>query len=332
MGERLVVTTMKDEGPFILEWVAWYLMLGFDHIVILYNDCTDHSPWLLTALDAEGLITALPYAAEPDRPVKQTALRLIREHPRVQEAEWVFPIDVDEFLVIHKGDGLLEDLIDAFEPERTHGIAVHWRCFGSAGYASWSDELTHRRFLLSSEHQHNCNVFFKTLIRWPRDFKKIGVHSPRRWNGEGSWGTAPNLMRRCDGRVMRGYHPNQSKISMTPAAWITHEYAQLNHYAVRTPESYALKRGTPSSAAGRDRYTEAFYRGKNRNEIEDDSALKYADRFDAVYEEITSEPKLMRLHHQCCMDYVERLGRANGFEAKDDPRWQHHRTEAARLR
>jgi len=26
---------MKNEGPFILEWVAYYKLLGFDNIVIL---------------------------------------------------------------------------------------------------------------------------------------------------------------------------------------------------------------------------------------------------------------------------------------------------------
>lgn len=32
------------------------------------------------------------------------------EHPRIRVAEWVFNIDVDEFLVIHKGAGRMQDL------------------------------------------------------------------------------------------------------------------------------------------------------------------------------------------------------------------------------
>lgn|GEM_PF-4960346 len=30
-----VLSLMKNEGPFILEWVAYYKLLGFDNIVIL---------------------------------------------------------------------------------------------------------------------------------------------------------------------------------------------------------------------------------------------------------------------------------------------------------
>ena len=41
-----LVGTAKNEGPFLLEWVCWQRMLGFTDIVIVTNDCTDHSPAL----------------------------------------------------------------------------------------------------------------------------------------------------------------------------------------------------------------------------------------------------------------------------------------------
>lgn len=331
MGERLVVTTMRNEGPFILEWVTWYLMLGFDHLVIFYNDCTDHSPGLLRRLDDAGLITAVEYTPKPDKPVKHTALPLIMSHPRVQAAEWVFNIDVDEFLVIHEGDGRLDDLLSAFKVNRIHGIAVHWKCFGDSGQETWEDGLTHRRFTQASESRDRGNIFFKTLIRWPRDFKRLGIHSPKGWQGDGAWGQAPNVLKRCDGSTMRKYDPDTNSLKFTLSRWITHDFAQLNHYAVRTRESYALKMGKPSTAAGKDRYTDAFFEAKNRNETEDTSALKYRAGFDAIYAELAALPDVMKLHHRCCMDYVERLAEVAGASAEDDPRWKHHRREKNQL-
>ena len=44
---------MRNEGPFIVEWVCWYRMLGFD-VLIATNDCTDHSVALLDRLAEEG--------------------------------------------------------------------------------------------------------------------------------------------------------------------------------------------------------------------------------------------------------------------------------------
>ncbi|MBW6418705.1 hypothetical protein J5Y17_13370 [Celeribacter sp. PS-C1] len=35
-------------------------MLGVDHIVVFHKNCTDHSPELLQALDAAGILTAVP--------------------------------------------------------------------------------------------------------------------------------------------------------------------------------------------------------------------------------------------------------------------------------
>ena len=38
---KTVITTMKNEGAFLLEWVAHHKALGFDDLVICTNDCTD---------------------------------------------------------------------------------------------------------------------------------------------------------------------------------------------------------------------------------------------------------------------------------------------------
>ena len=52
---RLIVSTMKDEGPFILEWVAHYLALGFDHFIINSNDCSDGTDLILQRLQDLGI-------------------------------------------------------------------------------------------------------------------------------------------------------------------------------------------------------------------------------------------------------------------------------------
>ena len=38
---RLIVTAMKNEGPFILEWAAYHLSIGFDRFLVYTNDCDD---------------------------------------------------------------------------------------------------------------------------------------------------------------------------------------------------------------------------------------------------------------------------------------------------
>ncbi len=45
-----LATSIKDEGPFLLEWIAHHKVAGFNRILIGYNDCTDGSEKLLRLL------------------------------------------------------------------------------------------------------------------------------------------------------------------------------------------------------------------------------------------------------------------------------------------
>jgi hypothetical protein len=112
---------------------------------------------------------------------------------------------------------------------------------------------------------------------------------------------------------------------------ITHDFAQINHYITRSYESFSLKLGKPSTAANKNRYTERFLSDKNRNEEQDQSALRYADKFEATYAEVSAVPGVMKLHHQCCMDYVVALSKENQRPYKKDLRWHHHRDERDKL-
>lgn len=56
----LLVTTVKNEGPNILEWVAHHLLAGFDHIQIYQNDSEDSTQKHLRTLAKAGVIEYFP--------------------------------------------------------------------------------------------------------------------------------------------------------------------------------------------------------------------------------------------------------------------------------
>ncbi|MEO0693576.1 MAG: glycosyltransferase family 2 protein, partial [Pseudomonadota bacterium] len=55
----LIVTNMKNEGPYILEWMAHHLALGFGHVIAVTNDCVDGTDEILQRLQALGHVTHL---------------------------------------------------------------------------------------------------------------------------------------------------------------------------------------------------------------------------------------------------------------------------------
>ena len=55
---RIVLAcTMRNEGPYVLEWVAYHRSIGFTDLVVCTNDCVDGSPDLLDALQDAGVLT-----------------------------------------------------------------------------------------------------------------------------------------------------------------------------------------------------------------------------------------------------------------------------------
>lgn len=318
----VVATTMRNEGAFAAEWIVWQRMLGFDGVLVLSNDCDDRTPRLLDAFQKAGWIEHVRYTPKPDRPPKQTAHPRMRRHPMTHGADWLMVCDVDEFLVIHEGEGRLEDLILPGAPYE--GMAIHWRNFGFAPSWRWWPGLAHRQMLRAGPPNHPVDRSFKSIFR-PARFASFGAHAP--WRFDGTWAREGRGWVDSDGRPM-GIDPDDRPMHTSPDL-ITHRRAQVNHYALRTREHFLAKRGTPSSVAGIDRYTSAFADNHDRQEVEDRSALRYEARFDALWEEAMALPGVARLHRLCEADHVARLLRARGKDPADDPRWRKRAGKAA---
>ena len=71
MNRFVIVTPMKNEGPFILEWVAHNLAIGADVIAIFSNDCTDGSDALLDRLDEMGKLRHFDNSSKKPAPQRR---------------------------------------------------------------------------------------------------------------------------------------------------------------------------------------------------------------------------------------------------------------------
>ena len=125
------VSMMKDEGPFVIEWVAHHLAIGFTDLVVYTNDCSDGTDDMLIRLEELGLChhrrNVIPQGIRP----QPSALNYAQDEPVVGQSDWVMVFDADEFLSIKYGDGTLDDLIAAAKAQNANGIVVTWRIFGS---------------------------------------------------------------------------------------------------------------------------------------------------------------------------------------------------------
>lgn len=320
-----VVCSVKDEGPFLVEWVCWQRMLGFTDVVMVTNDCTDRSPALLDALQAAGWITHLRHDVPDGRQITGRKLAAAKALPQVAGADWVMVADVDEYLCIHAGEGRLADLLAV--PGRPFlGMSIPWRVFGTSGRKTWEDGLLHRQCLRAGVEGGRLSGWVKSIHRHPGWFARLGEHSPKKLRPArvAQWGSDGMIWVNPAGVEVEGWTPEGDSLRILPDALRGWGVAQVNHYMLRSEESFSLKRGTLSPVAGMDRYTDAYHAKAEQNAVEDRSALRHAAAFDALHAGAMALPDVRRLHHLCCVDYVRRLAAKAGRVAEEDPRLAHH--------
>ncbi len=246
-GRRIVISTMKNEGPYIVEWIAHYLNLGFDGFVLYSNDCSDGTNLILNRLDAMGIVEHYDNPIGPRMDPQRRAYSRANKTDTVKNADWALIVDADEFLNIHVGDGSLDALLKAL-PEGTDAVSLNWRLFGSGGAQHMDTAPVTERFTRA------CNVIkpenglvwgFKTLFR-PKSFDYFGVHRPR-FLKKREITDDMALWVNASGKPMgsqyfkTGWRSNSRIVS--------YEFGQINHYAVKSREEFVLKklRGTANS-------------------------------------------------------------------------------------
>lgn len=321
-----VVASMRNEGPFIVEWVTWYRMLGFTDVVVVTNDCTDRSPELLDALQAAGWVHHLRCDVPPGERITHRKLAAATAHKVVRRAAWLLVCDVDEFLVIHKGKGRITELVGQSETDVPFlAMAFNWRVFGFCGVKEFADEPVHQQFSLAQPVGKSISNSIKVIHRQPRWFESLGEHGPRGLNlaryGR-SWDDPGMYMVNAAGVPVPYWHPEGPYLRRLRQGHITHEVAQMNHYMLRSEESFSLKRNTLSPVALSNRYTDSYVRQADGGDEPDMSAFRYAEAFTALQAQAMALPGVARLHALCCADHLRLIAEKYGRNAQDDPRWQ----------
>lgn len=136
---HLALLTVRNEAAFLLEWLAHHRAVGFDDFLVFSNDCDDGTDAMLDRLAALGCVNHVRNDGPYDKGgIQFTALKAAAKMDQVGKAGWILPLDIDEFVNIHAGDGTLEALHTAL-PEAT-AITLTWRLFGNNGQVRYLDQ------------------------------------------------------------------------------------------------------------------------------------------------------------------------------------------------
>lgn len=283
-----IVSTMKNEGPYILEWVAHYKALGFDRFVVCTNDCEDTTVEILKRLEEMGLVRHHPTVVRKAG-IHRSALRQASRYEEVTTADWVFVCDVDEFLNIHVGDHSVRALVAASGPE-ADVICVPWRVFGSNGITLFRDRPVTAQFTRAERpvtENPGAGKFVKSLFRGLERFQRMGLHMP----------VLPKENPPPVNYVLPGgapYIENGARSGHPPVFNV----AQVNHYALRSMDSFFVKRDRGRANHMNHVLGLEYWDRFDHNDVEDSSIRRYDAARAEWLDRFRADSELWRLHRQ----------------------------------
>jgi hypothetical protein len=314
-GRTAIVTTMKNEGPFILEWIAYHRAIGVDDFLIYTNDCTDGTDTMLQMLQRKGLCQwrENPFRTMDLKP-QHAALQAAESEPVMQDCAWGICMDVDEFIDIKIGDGTLPALYRAMDAAMpgANMIALTWRLFGNSEVHGYED-----RFLLDQFTRCAPEVVrkphqawgFKTLFRNIEIYKKLGVHRPK--------GLKPDLWDQV--RWLNGSGQPMPR-EMFRNGWRStletygYDWVQLNHYAVRSAESFLVKRDRGRvNHVDRDQGLNYWFR-MNHNACEDRSIQRMIPALRAEWDRLMADAEIAAAHARSVASHRAKIAELRATE------------------
>ncbi|KKC24002.1 hypothetical protein WP12_21810 [Sphingomonas sp. SRS2] len=247
----------RNEGPYLVEWIAFHRLMGFERIIIYSNDSDDGSDDLLDRLAACGLIE---HRIWPGVEGRSSQISAYQDATVRCETRWIAFLDLDEYLNL-KDDASIGGFLARFDPD-VAAIALNWRLFGSAGLIDHAPGLLTERFTRASPLDHPFSRQIKT-IAVASEIYRITAHRVR---------------------LMRGRYADASGAPLDPGrgfAPVRYERVQVNHYVLKSRAEFERKRsrgsglravGDPMKFTHRDG---SYFDDHDRNETVDDTILRW---------------------------------------------------------
>ncbi|MGH1571764.1 glycosyltransferase family 2 protein [Methylobacterium sp. P31] len=247
----------RNEAPYIAEWLAFHLAVGFRRILVFDHGSTDETAAIVArAAERERAISlhVVPadHGGSPQIAAYNAALPMV-------STPWVAFFDIDEFLVPWR-DGSVSAYL-ARVPADVSAVHVNWRSFGSSGLARPSYGLVTEAFTQCAEPDWQYQAHYKTLARTAL-VRSANIHEVETSSGRRTLSDFTDVDPGTFGSADR----------------IAYSGIQLNHYQAKTRPEFDARMRLPRADApdiGRLDDLDLRWMLLDRNEVEDRSAGRF---------------------------------------------------------
>ena len=228
-----VVTTMRNEGPYVVEFVAYYKAIGFDKIYVYSNNNNDNSDELLSMLAKYGYITYITNILKDGcSPQGKAYMHAATLNFDLLENDWTLFVDTDEFFTFNTAFFKdVKEYLMYMNRNKIDSICLNWVFVGANERIFYDKNKT----TLDSYHcASNISPQIKSFVRT----NKIGslqAHFP--------FARERDMLAsvHSKGTIQKSYKYNQGPLAKAFSDDLDADYASVIHYWSRSLYEYIYK-------------------------------------------------------------------------------------------
>jgi hypothetical protein len=242
------VAIVKNETPYIAEWIEYHRFVGIQKFFIYDNESTDNLQELLQPYIKDGLVEYTFFPGKRRQMFAYNdAIRRFRH-----KSFWLAFIDIDEFIVPLAAETVSEFLRNF---EDTPGIEINQVLYGSSGHKKKEDGLVMELFKNHAEYDFYENKGVKSIVNPRRVCYMATAHVAEYFDGKHSVDSLKNKT-------------GLPSLNRTPI----HSKIRINHYATKSFEEFAsrIELGRASSP-GKLQVND--FQDRDHNEIKSDTVM-----------------------------------------------------------
>ena len=251
--ELAVVAIMKNEGPYLKEWLDFHILVGVEKFYLYDNESTDNTRDVLAPYIARGIVeyTYFP-GLRRQNPAYIDAINRFSNDTR-----WMAIIDLDEFIVPVQTRTITELLRTL--PRNFGALALTWVMYGSSGHVHAPGGLVIENFKYHADSTRESGC--KSIVN-PR--LVVRQHNPH-INDVAGFIVDENG--RHLGRIDQTYNPP------------SHNKIRCNHYVTKSFDEYRARCAKGDASCGKTSVYKTWSVEKfnkiDTNDVYDDIMDKY---------------------------------------------------------
>jgi len=262
---------MKDEAPYLIEWLEFHKIVGVERFYLYNNNSTDNTIDILQPYLKSGEVILHDWPVTPGQiPAYEHCLSAYKI-----ESDWIAFIDLDEFLFPTEKEDLKEVLK---EFDGVVGVGVNQLFFGSSGHEIRPEGLQIEQFTKRAADNFDSNKYVKSIVRTEQVLRP----------------SCPHFFIPISKDTF-SVTENREPLSSSIAEKTSVQKLRINHYYTKSQEEMKLKLIRGWACGVENPRTWLHWEYHDRNEVEDLTIQRFIPKLRQAVDSVISQSRIAQI-------------------------------------